>query len=416
MIWPGSVIHAPEAEWAERLRERALAGPAPHDFDALISSFRDRGEFWRSRIGGQSEWADIPPLEKHEVADVPVADDATIRSTRTSGTTGAQVTICNSRREREFRRALLYRPQLFYELPAEVTQLVFVDGDWCADRNTPAKVFAYGGRQYRTWFAGVAADPRAVLRLLRDIRPPLVRGIASGIVRFIESTTAALDGLGVRYVGPGGEFLAPEWRATIAGAFAATVLDRYGSTESGAIAWQCPECGQYHANADEIVIEPDAAGLLTTPLFISSQPLLRYRLGDRVRFEAAAPACRIGLPTLTIEAARRDDWLVDGHGRRVSPLAFQFEQIAALTAWRLHQSADGSLQLYFDATPGAAVEAALQREIRRAVPGCGVRLVRGVWKLRRGGKFKRVSSDFPGAATGMDGRSAAVGETAGFGE
>ena len=53
----------------------------------------------------------------------------------------------------------------------------------------------------------------------------------------------------------------------MAEAFRARVLDRYGSQETGAIAWQCPHCEDYHANTDEILLEADGAGLIATPLF-----------------------------------------------------------------------------------------------------------------------------------------------------
>ena len=106
------------------------------------------------------------------------------------------------------------------------------------------------------------------------------------------------------------------------------------------------------------------------------------------------------LPTLTIAQARRDDWLVDGRGRRVSPLAFQFEQVPGLAAWRLHQHAAGDLTLFFDAGDAAAARPALQAAVESLVPGRAVDLVEGVWRLpateKFAGKFKRVSSEFAG--------------------
>jgi phenylacetate-coenzyme A ligase PaaK-like adenylate-forming protein len=176
-------------------------------------------------------------------------------------------------------------------------------------------------------------------------------------------------------------------------AFGATVLDRYGSTETGAIAWQCPHCHRYHANVDEIVLEADPGGLIATPLFISSQPLLRYRLGDGITFDTDRPDCPVQLPTITIQAARRDDWVIDGAGRRISPLSFQFEQVPHLTAWRLHQLVDGSLHLYFDSERPEIAGQILVRHLAEAVPDRPCRITEGVRKLDRPGKFKRVSSD-----------------------
>lgn len=398
---PASAIHEAPEQWAERLRRGAVGPPPDHDRAAILAAFRQHSDYYRIRIG-DAEWAGVPVLEKADVVAVPVADAPDLKDARTSGTSGFQVTIRNTAREREFRRALLYRPQLFYGLPAEVNQVVFVDGAGCASAADPPKWFDYGGTTYRTWFCGVASNPREIWRLLITLRPQLVRGIASGIVRFVESVDAPLKDIGVRIVAPGGEYLLPEWRRAIEHGFRARVLDRYGSTETGAIAWQCPSCGCYHANTDEILLEDDADGLLATPLFVSSQSLLRYRLGDRVHFDTDVADCDIRLPTLTIEQARRDDWLIDGNGQRVSPLAFQFEQVPGLLAWRLHQAADGALQLYFDAEQAEAAGPLLLASVGATVPGRQCELVPGVWRAPDSapftGKFKRVSSELAARA------------------
>jgi len=388
-----SIIHVQESDWGPLLRDRALAAPFEHDRPAILDWFRDQSPFYSSRIAAHSAWDSVLPLEKYDVADIPVAPEDSLRESRTSGTSGFQVTIRNNVRERRYRRALLYRPHLFYDLPGDVHQVVFVDGKWCAEARMPPKLFEYGGVRYRTWFAGVAADVGQIRILLQSVRPQLIRGISSGIVRFVDQAGDSFRDLGVRYVAPGGEFLQPGWRQAMHDAFAATVLDRYGSTESGAIAWQCPFCQRYHANADEIVLEADPDGLLVTPLFVSSQPLLRYRLGDIVSLKDAAPDCPIRLPTMTIHQARRDDWIIGRDGRRVSPLSFQFEQIPYLDAWRLHQNSDGSLCLYFESARPEVVVKQLERLLIDAVPNWPFKLRQGIWRLGRVGKFKRVSSD-----------------------
>jgi len=393
MIGSHSGIHVPESEWANLLRQRALDAPISHDLSSLLDQYRRHGDFYRDRIGAADSWAEVPPLEKPELNNIPLDATTPTREARTSGTSGFQVTIHNNRREREFRRALLYRPQLFYDLPQSVTQVVFVDGDWCADAQMNPKEFIFAGRHYRTWFAGASAEPTAIMSLLTTLRPQLIRGISSGIVRFIEESNGSLERIGARIIGPGGEVLTNEWRALMREAFGAQVLDRYGSTETGAIAWQCPHCHRYHANTDEIILEADPGGLIATPLFISSQPLLRYRLGDMITFDSDRSDCPVQLPTIRIDAARRDDWVVDGAGRRISPLSFQFEQVPHLTAWRLHQLGDGSLHLYFDSERPEIAGQFLVQHLAGAVPDRPCRITEGIWKLDRPGKFKRVSSD-----------------------
>lgn len=393
MMGNHSGIDAPESEWAKLLRQRALDAPIDHDLRDLLDRFRRYGDFYRDRIGAADSWTQVPPLEKHELRNIPLDSTTPTKEARTSGTSGFQVSIHNNRREREFRRALLYRPQLFYDLPQSVTQVVFVDGHGCADPQTKPKEFTYGGRHYRTWFAGAGGEPAAIMNLLTKLRPQLIRGISSGIVRFIDESNGSLERIGVRIIAPGGEFLTSDWRTLIQEAFGAQVLDRYGSTETGAIAWQCPFCHRYHANTDEIVLEADPGGLIATPLFISSQPLLRYRLGDMITFDGDGSDCAVQLPTITIDAARRDDWVIDGAGRRISPLSFQFEQVPHLTAWRLHQLGDGSLHLYFDSERAEIAGQFLVQHLAETVPDRPCRITEGIWKLNRPGKFKRISSD-----------------------
>jgi phenylacetate-coenzyme A ligase PaaK-like adenylate-forming protein len=385
-------------EWADALHSRALSDRIEIDLSECLEVFRHRDEFYADRLAGVSDWRDIPPLQKSELAAVPVNASETVHETRSSGTTGDQAVVRNTVSERRFRQALAYRPFLFYPIaPAPdniIRQLVFVDG---ADVEPADKVqwpFEFGGRTYLTWRVGIAAAPDRIHALLQLVRPQVLRGLTSGIVRFAEELHRPLEGLGVQVVSPSGEKLSDEWRASLREAFATPVLDRYGATETGSMAWQCHYCHDYHVNSDEIIVEGSVEGVLATPLFIESQPLLRYRLDDRIQFHEAEKNCRVRLPTITLLEARRDDWIIDGAGLKVSPLSFQFERVTGLKAWHLHQLNTGELRLYFDGeTPTGDIQQQLARQLQHIVSGRDYELVEGVWELERGGKFKRVTSD-----------------------
>jgi phenylacetate-coenzyme A ligase PaaK-like adenylate-forming protein len=393
-----SVKYRPRYEWAEGLRSRALAEFIGSDLDACLEAFRNHSAFYARRLTGVSRWQDIKPLDKEDFASLPVSTDGQTYDSRSSGTSGFQVTVRNSISERRFRQALAYRPFLFYTLDDIVRQVIFIDGIQVEDANKKQWPFKFGGRTYLTWRVGIAAPAEQILSLLQTVRPHVIRGLSSGIVRFIDEVGTRLDGLGVQVVSPSGEHLTPAWRVLMGEAFATPLLDRYGTTETGPIAWQCPFCGDYHANSDEIILEYSPEGLLATPLFIESQAMLRYRPGDRVVMHTQEHDCRIRLPKLTILQARRDDWIIDGLGRKVSPLSFQFEQVEGLRAWRIHQLKSGVLRLYFDSETsdsklGLDVRRELASQLQAIVPGREYELVAGIWKLERGGKFKRVVSD-----------------------
>ncbi|MDG1462151.1 MAG: hypothetical protein P8R04_01160, partial [Gammaproteobacteria bacterium] len=385
-------------QWADVLHSQALSVRSPVDLAECLEAFRNHDEFYFKRLLGISSWYEIPPLQKTELSAVPVSGAESLYESRSSGTTGQQAVVRNTVAERRFRQALAYRPFLFYPISVEsdgvVRQLVFVDGldvDPCDKEQWP---YEFGGRWYMTWRVGIAAAPEKIYALIKNVRPQVLRGLTSGIVRFVEELQRPLEGFGVEIVSPSGETLLDEWRMSLSQAFAVPVLDRYGSTETGSLAWQCPYCDEYHINNDEVIVEDSAEGVLATPLFIDSQPLLRYRLNDKVRIVEEANDCRVRLPTIVLLETRRDDWVIDGSGMKVSPLSFQFESIAGLKSWQLHQLDTGELRLYFTADGTAVdVQKQLGKELQKIVSGRNYVLHAGIWQLQRAGKFKRVVSD-----------------------
>jgi phenylacetate-CoA ligase len=172
-----------------------------------------------------------------------------------------------------------------------------------------------------------------------------------------------------RAVWTGGETLTPGLRRAIGAAFHAPVRDSYGASECLTIASEC-RCGRLHLNADWVILEPvDERGravpegevgatTLLTNLANRVQPILRYELGDRVRFVPGGCECGSTLPVIEVEG-RCDDvlTLADGHGRAVhlAPLALTtvLEDEAGVFDFRLRQQGPDSLQLELGAHESA---------------------------------------------------------------
>ena len=102
----GSSKHQPQSEWAAHLRDRALETFAAHDLNACLEAFRNHNAFYAERLAGVSAWADVQPLAKSEIAGLAVGGDEPTYDSRTSGTSGFQITVSNSISERRFRQAL----------------------------------------------------------------------------------------------------------------------------------------------------------------------------------------------------------------------------------------------------------------------------------------------------------------------
>jgi phenylacetate-coenzyme A ligase PaaK-like adenylate-forming protein len=218
----------------------------------------------------------------------------------------------------------------------------------------------------------------------------------------------------------GGETLGEAVRRHVGTAFGCPVHDSYGASEFLTIAADCAQ-GRLHVNADWVILEPvDAQGrptpagelshdLLLTNLANRVQPLVRYRLGDRVRVLPGRCACGSPLPAVEV-LGRHDDalHLAGRGGRRVTllPLALStvLEDEAGVFDFQLLQRGPRTLALRLGA--GAVADAgapARCRAVLRAfahdqgVPSLRVLDETDQRPLRgRSGKVQRVVA-LPGA-------------------
>ena len=171
--------------------------------------------------------------------------------------------------------------------------------------------------------------------------------------------------LGLHEVWVGGEQLSAPQRRLIQSAFGCTVRNNYGASEFYSIACECPR-GRLHLNDDWVILEPvddrlqpvpagtTSHSVLLTNLANRSQPLLRYRLDDRVRFATEPCGCGSAFPVIDVEG-RADDTLQlrDASHRPVTilPLALQtaIEEDAQVTQFQVVCGEEGSIELRFEA-------------------------------------------------------------------
>jgi phenylacetate-coenzyme A ligase PaaK-like adenylate-forming protein len=178
---------------------------------------------------------------------------------------------------------------------------------------------------------------------------------------------AAADGglrLHLGAVWTGGETLGAACRQVLAQTFGCAVRDTYGASECLEIAGECSH-GALHLHADWVILEAVddrgrpvregecGAGVLLTNLANRVLPIVRYELGDRVRFVPGPCACGSTLPMIEVQG-RSDDVLslAGAAGREVhlAPLAVTtvLEDEAGVFDFRVEQLGPRSLrvQLY----------------------------------------------------------------------
>jgi phenylacetate-CoA ligase len=173
----------------------------------------------------------------------------------------------------------------------------------------------------------IAADVRIVdfqqplpqlVQALNAAPPLLLHSYATVLELLAHEQRAGRLRIAPEIVTAGSEPLTAQARQTLQAAFPqARVLETWAATEHVALAVSCPH-GHLHLNTDAAIIEPvDAEDrrvpvgvwserVLITNLLNTTQPLLRYRLDDRVRLDDGACVCGSPLPRVEVEG-RTDD-------------------------------------------------------------------------------------------------------------
>ncbi len=173
----------------------------------------------------------------------------------------------------------------------------------------------------------------------------------------------------MRVVFTSGEPLYPSVRAKIEEAFKARVFDTYGMTEYCGLIQEC-EGGQMHLAPEygflEILDEQDrpvAPGeegyFVWTGFLNDAMPMIRYRIGDRGRWQNAGPCpCGRAFPLVVPTITRESDILRCPDGRLFSPRA-------------LNQLLKRSESLRFCQLVHDRPDRVVVRAVARSVPGNG---------------------------------------------
>jgi len=168
--------------------------------------------------------------------------------------------------------------------------------------------------------------------------------------------------LRLREIWTGGETLTEAVRRRLEATFSGvSVRNSYGASEFLAMAWECDH-GHLHLNSDWVILEPvdehhrplpaghASAAVLLTHLANTVQPLIRYDLGDHLRFLPDPCTCGSPLPVIEVQGRRDDTLHVEGyHGQSVPllPLAVStvLEEQAGLFDFQVCQKDARTLQL-----------------------------------------------------------------------
>lgn len=214
-------------------------------------------------------------------------------------------------------------------------------------------------------------DPDLIAKL-NDFRPTALTSTPTTLdVLAVKADRLRLDALAS--VVANSETLTPQSRARIRAAFRVPVLDNYACGECLFLGTGCRTGPGVHVNADWCVVEvvdeqnrpvpPGRLGhkVLLTNLANTTQPLIRYEVGDRLQMATAPCRCGNTLPLIERVVGRVAEvfWLRSGSGYRMLtayPFQHAFDHVREAREWQVTQAARNRVVVRFEPLPGTTVD------------------------------------------------------------
>lgn len=198
------------------------------------------------------------------------------------------------------------------------------------------------------------------VRQLRAFRPNIIIGYPSAIKILAELMERGEVSLKVVRVISCGEPLGNSLRSYLESAFHLRIVNFYGASESLALGAETDPAEGMLLFDDMNVIETDENGIYLTCLYNFAQPLIRYRLSDRLVFHSPQEDSRYPFTRAVGLLGRNEDllWFEDAAGNRefLHPLAVEGFCINGLLDYQFRQTGQDAFEMLAETAEGADQE------------------------------------------------------------
>lgn len=218
----------------------------------------------------------------------------------TSGTSGQILTFHRDEVWDSFNRAAIWRGYSWFGVNPWDFRLYFwgYNSHWL--KKLKLRFFDKMVNRYRVF----DYDPKTMKKLESKLRRvKAIEGYSSMIYELANiNQSGKLDFTNLKMVKGTSEKVFPHYQDIAKKVYGHRIINEYGSAESGIIAFECP-MGSMHINLEGVYAEVDPAtdGILVTNLKSRSFPIIRYALGDSVRFADPDFVCPCGMQHPVIE-------------------------------------------------------------------------------------------------------------------
>lgn len=211
----------------------------------------------------------------------------------TSGTSGEILTFHRDESWDSFNRAAIWRGYSWFGANPWDRKLYFWGYNTSPLKKIKLKLMDFLVNRFRLF----DYNPKKLKKLLPRLKDvSIIEGYSSMIyelANLIEEKQPKFNSL--KLVKGTSEKIFPHYQDIARQVYGRQIASEYGATESGIIAFECPQ-GNMHINMEGVYVEQDPSdgGIIVTNLQSYSFPIIRYKLGDQIEIAEPDFRCECG--------------------------------------------------------------------------------------------------------------------------
>ena len=243
-------------------------------------------------------------------------------------------------------------------LSSKVASIIATDGFVSSYSSALRMKKQLGERSDQFLILSILTPIEEIVEKLNSFQPEMLTGYPSVLAVLAREKLVGRLSIAPDVIASSAEKMTRDTYETLRKAFNCPILDNYCSTEGGEIAMSCSH-GYLHLNADWILLEPVdedlkpvkadewSSGVLITDLTNFVQPIIRYHVGDCVRFSGHPCSCGSPFPVIEISGRMGDSLSLNGRQVAFPILYFLLSDVQNLASWQIIQIEKEAIQLRF---------------------------------------------------------------------
>lgn len=283
-----------------------------------------------SDVRTPKDLSELPILEKEalrsHITEVYTVDRRRAVEGHTGGTTGKSLVVRYTLEDHMRRMAMLdhFKSRHGFE-NRKMRKATFSGKHIVSDGHKTRKYWRYNSPAKQMLYSTFHINEESAyyyVRHLNEYKPTALDGFVSSMIdiaSYIERNGVSLKFEPIA-IFPTAETVTPGGRALLERVFGAKVYDQYASSEGAPFVTECP-AGVLHEELSTGVFENLSRSneILVTSFHTRGTPLIRYRIGDSMRFSTRRN-CPCGSPSPQVAAieGRSSDYLMRGDGAKVN--------------------------------------------------------------------------------------------------